>query len=162
VSVSSFCERCAKKLRSDNTTGYCTQHRHLSDKLKAQARGRYVSTAPDPLAIIQEAQLRADSRGHNVYVEPDVEPDTYVGKCTRCAQFLAVDLSEEPEAYGKAATSVCAGAPARAPAVRRSVFTLDVAHTSGSNEYADGIMVGRLEPQWDDPEGSVNSRRKQS
>jgi hypothetical protein len=139
-----------------NTNTMCA-----SCKLKRNvyAQGYYVPVIPVGAQFAAVGMVEAAAQGHHVpYMDQDTEPDCWIGQCLACELFLVVDLEESSYPYGLVAQVECSGQRRVEPAIRRDPFMMDHSSTPLTNEPLEGIQVGVIEPQWDDPEGNFGQR----
>jgi len=115
--MAATCTMCPRKLRSDNTSGMCKpcyvspEGQRRRYKLERPKRSRKAAAT---------ALVAAKANGHAVpMLEPDTEPETWIGICSDCDGYLAVDLDATPQIYGSVKQGTCPGEPTTPPSVRR-------------------------------------------
>ena len=138
------CAACDQRIRRDNATGYCLQHRHLSQDVRAQMREserqRYSphSAADRARSIMGMAWAAAAAAGHTMglmakdYGEEGELDTAYISYCTTCDRYLCVDLDESSQAYGDVVDQPCGPRPA--PAETRSLWDTESAQATAAGE----------------------------
>jgi hypothetical protein len=143
---------CGKRYRAGNPAGMCgacNAKRMNAERCKDRASRRKTEllqgeTRPVPSDINYAVQLAHDAlmqaRGHDHDVftmEPDAVPGAYIGRCLKCGGYVAVDVMETPQAYGKAHEQPCPGQRSWEPAPRRDPMLDPTVYTSAGSERAD-------------------------
>lgn len=142
------CPSCGKRVRRDNTTGYCVQHRHLAPQVRDQMRAsqirhaaerpRYRSAAERMRELAGRAWAAAAQAGHDMMPlmkdagEEDQVETGYVSYCRSCDRFLVVDLYEQATPYGDVVDSPCQPRPSHAD--RPDEYSIEAAQSVASLE----------------------------